>query len=76
MAKPVGSANVHVVISSLSPIKRGRKSNYFEGTVSDGKLKLRLVGFSQAQQKQMQDLKAQKRQRNLRIARSSRLEEG
>jgi len=61
VAKPLGSANVRGVISSLSPIKKGRKSNYFEGTVSDGKSKLHLVGFSQAQQKQMQDLKAQKK---------------
>jgi len=60
VAKPLGSMNVHGVISLLSPIIKGRKSNYFEGTASDGKLKLRLVGFIQAQQKQMQDLKAPK----------------
>jgi len=46
VAKPLGSANVHGVISLLSPIKKGRKSNYFEGTVSDGKSKLRLVGLA------------------------------
>ena len=76
VANPLGSANVHGVISSLSSIKKGRKSNYFDGTVSDGKSKLRLVGFSQGQQKQMQDLMAQKSQCNWRTARSSRREEG
>ena len=34
--EPLASASVHGVISSLSPIKKGRNSNYFDGTVSDG----------------------------------------
>ena len=47
--KPVASANVNAVITSLSPVKKGRTRNYFEGTVCDGKAKLRLVGFNLSQ---------------------------
>lgn len=58
--KPHASANVHGVISSLSPIKKGRKSEYFDGIVSNGKSKLRLVGFSPAQQQEMKNFMSQK----------------
>lgn len=45
--KPVLSANIHGMITSLSPVKKGRMRNYFDGTVSDGTSKLRMVGFNQ-----------------------------
>ena len=54
--EPILTANVHGVINSLSPIKPGRKSKYFDGTVTDGKSKLRVVGYSQGQQEIMDDL--------------------
>ena len=47
--EPLSTASVHGVITSLSPIKKGRKSNCFDGNVSDGKSKVRLVGFSPSQ---------------------------
>ena len=50
--EPILAANASGVTSSLSPLKRGRKSKYFDGTVSDGKSKLRLV----PNQKLMDDL--------------------
>ena len=53
--KPVASANVNAVITSLSPVKKGRTRNYFEGTVCDAKAKLRLVGFNLSQQTLMDD---------------------
>ena len=46
LKEPLSTASIHGGISGLSPIKRGRRSNYFEGTVSDGKAKVRLVEFS------------------------------
>ena len=52
--EPLSTASVHGVISSLSPIKKGCKSNYFDGSVSDGKSKVRLVGFSPSQQTKME----------------------
>ena len=58
------SASVHGVLTSISPVKKGkkgRKRNYFEGTVSDGTNKLRLVGFNSKLQKQMSDMMVKKR---------------
>ena len=49
LEEPISTASIHGVISSLSPIKKGRKSNYFDGSVSNGKSKVRLVGFSPSQ---------------------------
>ena len=51
LSKPIAKASIHEVITSISPIKKGRKANYFEGTISDGSGKARLVGFNSAQQK-------------------------
>ena len=53
--KPVSSANIHGMITSLSPVKKGRMRNYFDGTVSDGTSKLRMVGFNVKQQMAMND---------------------
>ena len=39
------NATVHGVITSLSPMKKGRSSNFFHTNISDGETKLRLVGF-------------------------------
>ena len=43
--KPISNANIHGVITSLSPVK-GRHRNYFDATLNDGTAKLRLVGFN------------------------------
>ena len=51
--EPLSTACVHGVISTLSPIK---KSNYFDGSVSDGKSNIRLVGFNPSQQIRMKNL--------------------
>ena len=58
--EPRSTASIHVVISSLSPIKKGCKSNYFDGSVSDGKSKVRLVGFSPSQRTRMKNLMEKK----------------
>ena len=60
LKEPLLTASIHGVISGLSPIKKGRRSNYFEGTVSDGKAKVRLVGFSHSQQSKMKELMEKK----------------
>lgn len=31
--KPISSANIHWIITSLSPVKKGRIRNFFDGTV-------------------------------------------
>ena len=43
---PVDTANFEGNITLLSPVKKGRRSSYFEGEIDDGTCKLRLVGFS------------------------------
>lgn len=60
ISKEIPSASVHGVLTSISPVKKGRKQNYFEGTVSNGSSKLWLVGFDTKQQKQMADMMSKK----------------
>ena len=50
LEEPVSTASLHAVVSSLSPVKKGRNSDYFEGTVTDGKSTVRLVGYKRSQQ--------------------------
>ena len=54
LEEPVSTASLHAVVSSLSPVKKGRNSDYFEGTVTDGKSTVRLVGFKRSQQSKIQ----------------------
>ena len=57
----VNNADIHGVVTSLSPLKKSRiGSNYYIGEVCDGKQKLRFVGFSTSQQKQLSELKEKK----------------
>ena len=58
--EPLDSASIHGVISSLSPVKKWCKSNYFDGSVSDGKSKVGLVGFSPLQRMRMKTLMEKK----------------
>ena len=59
--KAISNASIYGVLTSVSPVKKGRRTNYFEGTVSDGNSKLRLVGFDTKQQKRMDELMAKKK---------------
>ena len=46
--KPSTSATIHgVIVGELSPLKQGRKQNikYFDGTLSDGIKKARMISF-------------------------------
>ena len=47
------NAIVHGVITSLSPMKTGMASNFSHANLSDGDTQLQLVGFQDAQQKQL-----------------------
>ena len=53
--KPVSTANICRMITSLLPVKKGRMRNYFDETVSDGTSKLCMVGFNVKQQMAMND---------------------
>ena len=57
----VADADVHGIVTSLSPVKKSRGgNNYYVGEVCDGRKKLRFVGFSTNQQKQLHELKEKK----------------
>lgn len=47
---------MHGVLVSVTRVKKGRKSTYFEGTITDGDSKVRLVGFHKGQQTKMSSL--------------------
>ena len=59
--KPMSNANVHGIVTSLSPVKKGQKSVYFDGTVSDGASKICLIGFNSKQQKMMEEFMSQRK---------------
>ena len=50
VCKPIKSAKVHGIVTSLSPMK-GHK--YFEGCIADNTTSMRLVGFAATQQKEL-----------------------
>ena len=52
---PTASTKVHGAITSLSPIKKGRKSVLFDGTLADETSKIRVVDFDAHQQRKLQD---------------------
>ena len=39
--KPVENATIHDVITSLSPLKKGRNANFFDGTIADDTSKIK-----------------------------------
>ena len=51
--QPVNSANIHGAVTSLSPVKKGCRASYFDGTIADDSTELRLVGFSSEHQRQI-----------------------
>lgn len=49
------STSIHGAVTSLSPIKKGRKSLFFNGTLADETSQIRLVGFDASQLRKLQD---------------------
>ena len=47
------NAKIHGVVQSLSPMKRGKSSHYFEGKISDGQSHMRVVGFQDLLRKRL-----------------------
>ena len=54
--EPSTSVNVHGAITTISPVKKGRKTVFFDATLADTTSKVRLVGFSPQQQLILSDL--------------------
>ena len=61
VVEPSTSANVHGMITCISPVKIARETgnNFFDGEVCDGNRKLRFVGFESPQHKLLNDLMKQ-----------------
>ena len=59
LQEPIANASVEGLITSVSPIKKGKTSNYFDGTVADSTAKVRLVGFTASQQKKVNEYMTQ-----------------
>ena len=53
--EPTTSAMIHGVVSTVSPMKKGRKCQYFNGTLTDGQKDIRILGFDEAQQKKLKE---------------------
>ena len=51
--EPVPNASIHAAVMSLSPYKKGENASYFDGTLTDGTRKIRMIGFSSDQQKKL-----------------------
>ena len=49
------STSIHGAVTSLSPIKKGRKSVFFNGTIADETSQIRLVRFDASQLRKLQD---------------------
>ena len=47
------SAILHGVMRNLSPVKKGKRASFFEGHMSDGTSKMRVVGFKAEQRKKL-----------------------
>ena len=50
---PLPNSSIQGAITSLSPVKPGRKSSYFDGMLADDTSKIRFVGFEPLQQKKL-----------------------
>lgn len=56
VTEEAGSADIHGVVTSLSPLKRSKKGNkYYHGQVCDGNQSLRFVGFASNHQKMLEE---------------------
>lgn len=58
----VGSANVHGIVTSLSPMKKSKKgNNYYNGLLSDGNNTMGFVGFAPNHQTIFQEFMHQRK---------------
>ena len=54
LEKPIAKASVHGAMLSVSKVKKGRSSVYFDGMLTDGMTQVRVVGLRPEQQKKLQ----------------------
>ena len=56
LEKPMLNTSLHGAITSLSPIKKGWKSLFFDRMLADNTSKVRVAGFEALQQKKLNEL--------------------
>lgn len=54
--KTATNLTVHGAVTAISPVKKGRRSIFFDGMLADNTSRLRMVRFNSVQQKQLQEL--------------------
>lgn len=54
--KPIPNSSVSGTLTSLSPVRDGKNSSFFEGTLADYTSKIRVVGFETYQQMKLSEL--------------------
>ena len=60
VTEEIHTAKVHGVVSSLSPMKKGRQCSFFDGTLCDGRNSMRFVGFSSQLQDELEGYRSKK----------------
>lgn len=60
LTQPIANASLHAAVTSLSPVKKGRKSTYFDAKLTDGAGNIRMVGFNSEHQKKLSTFQRQK----------------
>ena len=53
------NATIHGIVQCVSPMKRGKSTNYFEGKLSDGNAHMRLVGFQDSLRKRLSSFQSE-----------------
>jgi hypothetical protein len=53
--EPLYSVSLDGIVTGLLTVKKGKNSSFFDGSISDGTLKMRIVGFRTAQHKIMNE---------------------
>ena len=74
----VDNANVHGVVACLSPMKKGKGAEFFDGKLTDGETNVRVVGFQASQRKRLasfHDTSASVSLQNCKVKRARNLEE-
>ena len=76
VTEEAGSADIHGVVTSVSPLKKSKKgNNYYHGQLCDGKQSLRFVGFASNHQKMLEEFLEGRKSveiRNCQIKKSNR----
>ncbi len=55
LTKLATAAKIHRVLSSLSPMKKSKTCSYFDGTVTDGKVSMRVFGLDSSVRRKLME---------------------